>query len=331
MGQLDLFGKEHPEPVSAPQQASPTPELAARHSSIERFRRAIPMGVHFGTSSWVFPDWAGIVYPEQTTERQLRERGLLWYREHPLLTTVGIDSSYYRPPSRATLRKYTEQLPEGFPCVIKVYRGLVQLADSRTHRQNEYFLSPRFFEAEILRPLLDEFSGNVGCLVFEFPPMKQPWLLAPGEFAARLDRFFGSISTELQYGVELRNPEFLCKQYAEVIDKHGLAHVINFWEHMPSLDWQWTKMRRVSAGPVVLRLMLPPGEKYAARKRALSPFNRLQDPQPLMRKHTLEILRQAADAKRQALVIVNNKAEGCSPLSIEELARQLALQSADER
>ena len=323
MGQLGLFGGNDRETGDSARNVAPDATLADQYSRVRLLAQKLPFGIHFGTSSWTFPDWEGLVYPTGISERQLRDQGLGWYSQHPLLTTVGVDSSYYRPPTPKTLRKYGEQLPAGFPCVMKVFSGLVQFADPRSHVVNPQFLSPALFEAEVLRPLMDEFAEHVGCLVFEFPPMKPPNLLSPSEFALRLDRFFSSISTEVQYGVELRNPEFLCQDYAQVVRKHNLAHVFNFWDCMPSLQRQWNKMHRATSGPIVLRLMLPPGQKYSARKRELAPFNRVRDPQPVMRRHTLQIVKKAAESRRMALVIVNNKAEGCSPLSIEELALQL--------
>ena len=57
----------------------------------------LPSNVLFGTASWTFPGWGGIVYPGTPTLAELRGHGLELYARHPLLSTVEIDSAYYRP------------------------------------------------------------------------------------------------------------------------------------------------------------------------------------------------------------------------------------------
>jgi uncharacterized protein YecE (DUF72 family) len=42
----------------------------------------LPSGVHLGTSSWTFPDWAGLIYPTGTTQRALVQNGLELYAQH---------------------------------------------------------------------------------------------------------------------------------------------------------------------------------------------------------------------------------------------------------
>ena len=63
--QLELFARA-PAPAL---DFSAEAELAAR----------LPAHVRFGTSSWTFPGWAGLVYPQGTSERELVERGLELY------------------------------------------------------------------------------------------------------------------------------------------------------------------------------------------------------------------------------------------------------------
>ena len=43
------------------------------------------------------------------------------YAAFPLFRTVGIDSTFYAPPTEETLRGWARHLPPGFPCVSKVW------------------------------------------------------------------------------------------------------------------------------------------------------------------------------------------------------------------
>ena len=74
---------------------------------------------------------------------------------------------------------------------------------------------------------------------------------------------------------------------------------------------------------VVTRLLLPPGTRYAQQREAFRPFDRLQAPDPVMRQQVVEIARRASGRGADVFVLVNNKAEGSSPLTVMEMARLL--------
>jgi hypothetical protein len=74
----------------------------------------------------------------------------------------------------------------------------------------------------------------------------------------------------------------------------------------------------------VARWLLAAHHDYDGAKAAYQPFDRLVDPDRITR---LTLTRLVADALRRgqpAFVIVNNKAEGSSPLSVAALARAIA-------
>jgi len=74
----------------------------------------------------------------------------------------------------------------------------------------------------------------------------------------------------------------------------------------------------------LVRLLLPPGSTYEGRREELRPFDRVSSPQPEMRRQVLDLLRRAVERHIPISVLVNNKAEGCSPLTIRALAELLA-------
>lgn len=277
--------------------------------------RHVPENVLFGTSSWTFPGWAGLVYRGRPSERTLVERGLAEYADYPLFRTVGIDSSYYRPLSESTLERYRKQLPRAFPCVVKVWNEITSLTLPGSAQQNPRFLDSEACEREVLRPL-SVLADNLGPLVFEFAPMRYDERPTAAAFARRLDQFLGALSHDFSYAVELRNAQLFGPAYLEVLQKHGVAHVLNFWERMPSLGQQLEAAGALSADHVVARLLIPPTKRYAERKRELAPFDKLVDPQPEMRSDVVKLWERAGALKKVLFVIVNNKAEGSSPLTV---------------
>ncbi|MCC6649248.1 MAG: DUF72 domain-containing protein [Polyangiaceae bacterium] len=308
MKQLGLFG------------AGPAPDFSAEAA----LAAALPSAVRFGTSSWTFPGWGGICYPRGTTEEELRERGLELYARYPLFGTVGIDRSYYAPLSVDELSRYAAALPAGFRAVMKAWGRLTTPADPRTGEAWDTYLDPATFTREVADPARRAFGEHVGSIVLEFAPIRR----APppaAAFAERLDQFLRAVPRDLPLSVELRTASHLSPAYLEVLRAHGVAHVLNSWEAMPSVGEQLALPGVLTAPDhVVTRLLMRPGTRYADRKAQMAPFDRIVDPNPELRQAVIELVRLCEATSRVAYVIVNNKAEGCSPLTIAALAERLA-------
>ena len=88
--------------------------LETRRATAAALAARLPSTVAFGTSSWAFPGWAGLVYPAGLSSAALSREGLRHYVRHPLLRTVGVDRSYYAPIPLDDLRAYADQVPDDF-------------------------------------------------------------------------------------------------------------------------------------------------------------------------------------------------------------------------
>lgn len=312
--QLGLFG----EPVSG----EPDRDEEA-DGEVRALASRLPPHVRLGTSSWTFPGWAGICYPKGTTEKALMERGLALYARHPLFGTVGIDRSYYAPIPEPELARYASQLPPGFRCVMKVWSRITTRADPRTGEVFETYLDPDAFVREVADPVRRAFGEHLGALVFEFPPHRTA-IPSPEAFADQLHAFLGALPGDLPYSVELRTRSLLSRPYLEVLREHRAAHVLNLWEAMPDLGEQLALPGVLPADFVVARLMLRPGTRYADRKAAMAPFDRIVDANEEMRADVAELVRLTGALDKVLYVIVNNKMEGSSPLTVRALAERIA-------
>jgi uncharacterized protein YecE (DUF72 family) len=326
--QLDLF------PAPPPREPRRSPErerLEREHAEAAEITARLPPNVRFGTSTWSFPDWAGIVYSRRASVTELAREGLAEYARHPLLTTVGIDRSYYAPIPREDLLRYAAQLPPGFPCCAKAPEAVTSAALSARSKvgskgPNPDFLNPRLFIQEVLEPFREAFRDHTGPFVLQFPPSS----LAPGprEFAEKLDRFLDALPADFHYAVELRDSALLTFGYREVLGRHGAAHVLNYATAMPMPLEQAETVPIETAPFAMIRLLLPPATRYAERAAALKPFERLTDADDDMRAQVVALAQRAVAANIPVSVLVNNKAEGCAPLTIRALAELLAEESA---
>jgi uncharacterized protein YecE (DUF72 family) len=297
---------------------------------LQRLAQRLPPQVRFGPSSWTYPGWVGLVYegpyPRKDASTALLGECARW----PLFRTVGIDSAFYAPPAAQTLERYAEQLPDGFECVSKVWQELTVHSWSkgqdkrRAGEVNENFLNAELFVDAVYGPYRAAFSGHTGPFVFEFSPFNRRTGMTPDLFAMRLDRFFDLLPGDVAYAVELREPDFLTPAYLEVLRAHGVAHVLNSWARMPTIGEQLDLGAAALAPFVVCRALQPPGMSYTQSVETFAPFDRIREANPGLRADLVRLVETIVELGVPGFVIVNNRAEGCSPLTIAAVAEAVA-------
>jgi uncharacterized protein YecE (DUF72 family) len=318
-GQLSLFESE---PTRGEGEA-----LERAHAEAREVAEHLPADLYFGTSSWSFPGWAGIVYSRERTTSDLARNGLREYAQHPMLRTVGIDRSYYAPIPVEDLRAYAEQLPASFPCCIKAPARVTALTlGPRAGRAevNPDFLSVDRLVDDLLAPLSLAFRGNTGPIILEFPPFGRGRALEPAAFNDRLGRFLEQLPKDFAYAIELRDRTLLTPGYRSLLLEHGIGHTYNYWSAMPMPAEQTGTIAPEDSPFAVVRLLLKPGTWYEDQREAFRPFNRIVEPDLGMREQVTAIAWRALKRQKRVFILVNNKAEGSSPLTVAALAKRMA-------
>ncbi|MEO8680043.1 MAG: DUF72 domain-containing protein, partial [Vicinamibacterales bacterium] len=301
--------------------------LDAVYAEARAIATELPPEIFFGTSSWSFPGWMGLVYSGSSPANSLSREGLREYARHPLLRTVGIDRTYYAPILVDELRAYASQLPDGFRCCTKAPASVTALTlghGGPGSAINPHFLSADRLIHELLLPFALVFQEHTGPFILEFPPFPRQARLEPAAFIARLDRFLGQLPREFDYAVELRDARLLTPAYRDVLARHRVAHTFNYWSAMPRPAAQADIIRPEDLPFTVLRLLLRPGTWYEDQREQFRPFNAIVQPDELMREEVTSLSDRALTTGRKVWVLVNNKAEGSSPLTIMELAKRVA-------
>ena len=288
--------------------------------------------VRFGTSTWTYEGWQGQVYQRQYTKTSFTRECLgefcqYLYNGQPLFRTVGNDSTFYRPPSTTQLSRYLTQIPEDFEMCFKVWEELTIPTYAkharygiRAGQPNPNFLNASAFNTLVLQPFRDaRFSSHTGPFLFEFQRHGMP----AEEFYTRLDAFFALLPRDFRYAVEIRNAGLLGPAYHELLSRHGVAHVYNHWSYMPSLAEQHQRMGAFTAPFTVLRLLTPLKMTYETAKKRAEPYNKIVGELPEMRRDTVRLVQQATGENRTTYVLVNNRAEGNAPLTIQALVESL--------
>jgi uncharacterized protein YecE (DUF72 family) len=338
-----LFEDDDAEPAGSRPAGRGAVEPAAFADDLLRLGRQLPRGVYFGTSSWSFPGWRGLVYGGDYTEAQLARSGLAAYGRHPVLRAVGIDRGFYQPLAAADYARYAAQTPADFRFLVKAPARLTD-AVLRGERGAPAAANPDFLDAaraneEFVRPAVEGLGAKVGVLLFQLSPL--PREATRGEAAhatiERIGAFFDALARAIAglaptYALELRNAELLTPRLVRTLRAARVRLCVAVHPRMPEATRQSAALRAMDAsedegdawklkGPLVVRWNLRAGLAYEEAKNRYAPFDRLIDVDIVTRGALAHLVHVALRSGQPAYVIVNNKAEGSAPLSCIELAR----------
>jgi len=297
--------------------AVPSPEIV-------QVAKRLPKNLHMGTSSLSFPGWAGIVYAQQYRVPLLARYGLRAYAQHPILNALNVDSTFYKPPDVELLTQQAAQVPEDFRFVVKAYTGLTTAPETSRARQRgiePVFLDPSFAERQVITPLQKAFGAKLGAVLFQFSPLGFRYTEHPETFVGRLGEFLSALPRGPTYTVELRDREILGPRYEAALAASGAVHCCTVHSRMPPVDSQVTEG---SAQPLIIRWMLQQGDDYESAGARFAPFNRILEPDKLSRSRIAGLVQRGLSAGRDVYVLAANNAEGSAPLTLQELAMDVA-------
>lgn len=251
--QLGLFGAPEDDRVRPAPASEPLRELG---------RRA-PDRLFCGTCSWSFPGWSGLVYDREHPGRRLARDGLAAYAEHPLLSAVSVDHSFYGPPKEADWRRLGARLPRRFRCLVKAHElcttaRLPELArfGSRRGRRNPLVLDASYASEVVIGPLVAGLGPERGILLLQFPPQDPGAFGGPSGFAGRLEAFLTDVKPAMPVAVELRTPALLTSEYVEVLRRTGATHA---WSVHPTMPTPREQARRLGVPDATFSPCAAPG------------------------------------------------------------------------
>lgn len=287
--------------------------------------------VLLGTSSWKYPGWCGLIYDEaryQTrgkfSEKRFNDTCLTEYAE--TFPTVCVDAGYYKFPDERYLEKLVRAVPGDFLFAFKVtdtitLKHFPKLPRFGVHAgtDNEHFLSAELFRQSFLEPCA-AFRANLGVLIFEFSQFYPRDFERGRDFVEVLDRFLAQVPKGWQYGVEIRNSNFLQPEYFETLRRHEVAHVFNSWSRMPPVSEQMKIDGSRTTDFVVARFLLSPGRAYEQAVKSFSPYKETRVVDAGARAAGRALIGKARQvSKRPSFIFVNNRLEGNSPLTIQAM------------
>jgi uncharacterized protein YecE (DUF72 family) len=301
-----------------------------RDGLAERLRGLASQNIYIGGSSWKYEGWLGQIYSRERYltrgrfSRKLFEAECLREYAETFPTVCG-DFAFYQFPSEEFWRRLFAHVPAGFRFAFKVPEQITcKLFPSHARygpqagEENEAFLDNRVLQEMFLRPLLP-YREKTALLIFEFGAFGRRSFAELGEFLDRLDPFLAGLPPEFRYAVEIRNPEFLEKDYFSCLRSHRVAHVYNAWSKMPELRHQMAIPDSATADFLVSRALLRHGRVYEDAVGMFAPYTGIQDPNPEARESMRVLIGRARENQQFLFLFVNNRLEGNAPLTILSL------------
>lgn len=319
------MGRKKPDDISLSLfEDPPQKESPYRLKNAPRIQRWASRGILFGTSSWKYPGWKGLIYNRHyPSKRAFEQECLTEYSE--LFPTVTADFALYDFPKTGTMQLIHDQTSDQFRLSLKVtdritikrYPNILRYG-ANAGRDNPDFLNVELFEDAFLAPI-EALKKKRGAIIFEFSTFHPSSSVTVDTFVEMMDRFLSRLPRAYEYAVEMRNREFLTADYLKMLHAHGAAHVLNNWTHMPPIIEQIQLAGVLTAPFSVARALLKPGRTYEQAVEKFEPYEAIREENPDLRMGLVESVAKCIAERRTLYAYVNNRAEGNSPKTIEAI------------
>lgn len=282
--------------------------------------------LRFGTCSWKYESWIGIVYTTSSSKNYLNEYSKKF-------DTVEVDQwfwSLFKPakvvlPQKKVVEEYNKSVPTDFLFTIKVPNSLTLTHFYNESKSDALTPNPYFLSQELFEQFLDSISPikeRIGCLIFQFEYLNKQKMRSLSEFQIKLSDFFRQLNHKTPViGIELRNPNYLNENYFSFLDEIKLAPVFLEGYYMPPVADIYSKFKKHINSLAVLRLHGP--DRKGIEKIANENWNQIYINRDKEIKTLVELIKDLKSREVDLFVNVNNHFEGSAPLTIQKIKQKL--------
>ncbi len=283
--------------------------------------------VRFGTCSWKYDSWQGIVYSPQAKKNYLLE-----YSQK--FKTVEIDQWFWSLfgvdkialPQTKVVKEYVASVPDDFRFTIKIPNSISLTHFYRKHKTDPLIANPFFLSNDLFQTFLDllePMREKIGILMFQFEYLnkqKMPSLMA---FIDQFSEFVRRCDQELTYGIEIRNPNYLNQRYFRFLDENRIGHVFCQGYYMPFMGEVYDKYNNYLNSTVVIRLHGPDRSDIEQKSKGI--WNKILEPKDDEISRITRIIKDIHSRNLDLYVNANNHYEGSAPLTLDRIREKLDL------
>jgi uncharacterized protein YecE (DUF72 family) len=168
--------------------------------------------MHIGTMGWSYDFWLGNFYPAGS------QALLTEYAKN--FDTVEINNTFYRIPSRDTVRTWKNEVPGDFIFSAKFPRKITHIKMLQDCRE----------ELEVFVEHMSLLGDKLGPLLIQLPPSFAP------EKSGILKDFLAGLPERCRFAVEVRNKKWLDEKFYDLLRDNGVALVLIDHPWMPQMN-----------------------------------------------------------------------------------------------
>lgn len=210
--------------------------------------------IRVGIGGWLFAPWRNNFYPAKWPQK----RELEYASRH--VTSIEINSTYYRRQTPATYAKWRRETPGGFVFALKAQK------DATAERVLAH--AGRRIRGFVFGGIA-ELGDRLGPISWQFPPDKG---FERDDFAAFLDLLPRELDgLSLRHVLEVRHASFMCEEYLALAREHRLPTVFTDSADYPSFadvtgDFIYARLMR-SESAIATGYRVSELEAWATRAR----------------------------------------------------------------
>ena len=279
-----------------------------------------------GTCSWKYPSWNGLVYSSEKPNNYLKEYAQKY-------KSVEIDQWFWSLfgtqkvvlPKPEVVGEYAESVPDDFRFVIKAPNSL-----SLTHLYKQYasgklIENPHFLSPDLYHTFLNSIealSDKIGAISLQFEYLNRQKMPDHNIFLNQFVNFVQNVGKSIPLMIEIRNPNFLTRDYFEILAEHEVGHTFCQGYYMPDIRDVFEQHGDALKGTSVVRLLGP--DRQGIEKTTEKIWNRVVAPKDDEIPGIASLIRKMVDQSGMDVYLnVNNHYEGSAPATIDKLLQYL--------
>lgn len=260
-------------------------------------------GIRLGTSSFTAKGWEETFYPPGMKPADFLD---FYSRE---FNTVEVDSTFYRTPSAATVKRWYTQTPPEFLFALKVVQSV-------THEKVLVGCGEELREFLDTAALLRE---KLGPLLFQFPYFNKQAFPSGAAFLDRLEPFLQKLPEGFRYAVEIRNKQWLVPRLADILRNKGAALALIDHPWMPRPAEVFQRVDPFTANFTYIRFL---GDRKAIEEKTET-WDKVIVPRGKELAEWVPVVRRAHQRRIQIFAYANNHYAGHAPATLREFAKML--------
>ncbi len=277
--------------------------------------------LYFGTCSWKYDSWQGIVYSPNVRQNYLREYSNVY-------NSVEIDQwfwSLFGPdkvslPLTKVVEEYAGSVPRDFKFTIKIPNSITLTHFYRKRKDqplepNPHFLSTGIFDRFL--DLLEPLHAQIGVLMFQFEYLNKQKMESQRKFLDLFGDFITGYENIFNLGIEIRNPNYLNRRYFDFLRERKLGHVFLQGYYMPDIFTVFARYSSYLARPTVIRLHGP--DRGDIEKKSGGKWNRILEPKDDDLNQITRVIEEMRSRNLDLYINVNNHYEGSAPITIQRI------------